>query len=96
MQVVVGTVVLPQFLFVEKIAVSYEDEQVHFPVEAQWLVHGLNCSFDHGHSTVAHHGGRCPCFAVLQFSSAHVEETVELPRLHSLLVFVVCGSSSSR
>ena len=32
----------------------------------------------HGHSTVAHHGGRCPCCAVLQFSSAHVEETVEL------------------
>ena len=84
MQVVGGTVVLPQYLFVEKIAVSFEDEQVHFPVEAQWQVPWSNCSFDHGHSTVAHHGGRCTCFAVLQFSSSHVEETVKLPRLHSL------------
>ena len=30
-QVVGGTVVLPQFLFVEKIAVSHEEEQVHSP-----------------------------------------------------------------
>ena len=44
----------------------------------------VQTSFDHGHSPVAHRGGRCPCFAVLQFSRAHVEETVELPWLHSL------------
>ena len=43
-------------------------------------------------STVAHHGGRCPCCAVLQLSSAHVEETVELPRLHSLW-FSSCGAA---
>ena len=43
--------------------------------------HGPNCSFSHGHSTVAEHGGRCPCCAVLVFSSADVEETAELPQL---------------
>ena len=37
---------------------------------AQRQVHGPNCSFDHGHSTVAQHGGRCPCCAVPLFSSA--------------------------
>ena len=131
-QVVGGTVVLPQFLLVEKIAVSYEDddilivmqrpilmvqrwtieisqfqfvlggrrpcfqdEQVHFPVEAQRQVHGPNCSFDRGHSTVAQHGVRCPCCAVLQFSSADVEETVELPRLHSLWISS-CGAAHHR
>ena len=64
----------------------FQDEQVHFTVEAQRQVHGPNCSFDHGHSTVAQHGVRRPCCAVLQFSSAGVEETVELPRLHSLWI----------
>ena len=57
--------------------------------------HGPDCSFDHGHSAVAHHGGRCPCCAVSQFSSADVEETVELPWLHWLW-FSSCGAAHHR
>ena len=38
---------------------------------------------------------RCPCCAVLQFSSADVEDTAELPRLHSLW-FSSCGAAHHR
>ena len=48
---------------------------------AEAVSHGPDCSSDHRHSPVAEHGGPCPCCAVRQFSSADVEETVELPQL---------------
>ena len=48
---------------------------------AEAVSHGPDRSSDHGHSPVAAHGGRCPCCAVLLFSSADVEETAELPQL---------------
>ena len=57
---------------------------------------GPNCSFDHGHYTVAEHGGRCPCCAVLQFSSADVEETVELPQLQLVFLRGHCRSRTRR
>ena len=66
MQVVGGTVVLPQFLLVEKIAVSYED--VDIPIVMQrpilmvqrWTIEISQLQFVLG--------GRCPYFAVVQVS----------------------------
>ena len=49
-----------------------------------------------GHSTVAQHGGRCPCCAVPQFSSADVEETVELPQLQLVFLRGHCRAHSCR
>ena len=41
-------------------------------------------------STVAEYGGRCLCCPVLQFSSADVEETVELPQLQLVELRIGC------
>ena len=66
-QVVGVTVVLPQFLLVEKFAVSYED--VDIPIVMQrpilmvqrWIIEIIS-------QLQFVLGGRCPCFAVVQVS----------------------------
>ena len=47
-------------------------------------------------SPVASHGGRRPCCAVLQYSSANVEETVELPQLQLVFLRGHCRALSRR
>ena len=56
--------------------------------------HGPNCSFDHGHSQLQYMMADVLVELVLR-SSADVEETVELPQLHSLW-FSSCGPTHHR
>ena len=67
-------------------------DRADFPCRgADAVSHGPDCSSDHGVSTVClRQGDRCPCCASRERSTgAVVEKTVELPRLHSFVDFVL-------
>ena len=74
------------------------DEQVHFPVVAQRLfpiVQTARRTIETSQLQYAS-AGRCPCCAVPQFSSADVEETVELPQLQLVFLRGHCRAHSRR
>ena len=84
MQVVGGTVVLPQFLLVEKIAAF---SRRHASRDAEVDPHGPRFLADHGDSAVVRrYGGRCPCCAYAAGSTgAHGPDSVDFtfsPAVH--------------
>ena len=74
---------VPMFrlLTVESPQLQFHPGYRHLFRGAEAVSHGPDRSSDHRCSPVAVQGGRCPCCAILQFSTADVEETVELPQL---------------
>ena len=82
-QVVGGTVVLPQFLLVEKIAVSYEDVDIPFvtqrpiPMVQQWTIEFSQLQFALG--------GRCPYCQVVQVVHFPVVALMRLLMVQTLL-----------